>query len=116
MIRHQVGLDPRARRVGHEDDQFVLVALHSLNLLCARHVDAPTTPPTSVISEANATGQALFTRTVLDGRSAMRFSIGRTAEHRTRPVHAGVKLRRRGCRSSKRMRPVAPHTVSSSSS
>jgi aromatic-L-amino-acid decarboxylase len=38
----------------------------------------------SLIERANATGQALFTRTVLDGRSALRFSIGgrtTTEEH-----------------------------------
>jgi aromatic-L-amino-acid decarboxylase len=35
----------------------------------------------ALIEAANATGEALFTRTVLDGRSVLRFSIGaRTTE------------------------------------
>ena len=33
----------------------------------------------ALIEAANATGQVLFTRTVLDGRVALRFSIGATA-------------------------------------
>jgi hypothetical protein len=37
----------------------------------------------ALIERANATGRALFTRTVLDGRSALRFSIGgRTTDER----------------------------------
>ena len=42
-----------------------------------------TRPPTPSIAAANATGRALFTRTVLDGRSALRFCIGgRTTQRR----------------------------------
>jgi len=37
----------------------------------------------ALIERANATGQALFTRTVLDGQVALRFSIG----GRTTDVH-----------------------------
>ena len=33
----------------------------------------------ALIEAANATGDVLLTRTVLDGRSALRFSIGTTA-------------------------------------
>ena len=42
-----------------------------------------TATPTTLIERANATGEVLFTRTVLDGEVALRFSIGtRTTEWR----------------------------------
>jgi len=46
-----------------------------LNLLCCalRAGDAATD---ELIERANASGEALFTRTVLDGRVALRFSVG----------------------------------------
>lgn len=47
----------------------------------------------SLIERANDTGRALFTRTVLDGRVTLRFSIGgRTTEERH--VMAGWELLR----------------------
>ena len=64
------------------DDRFEIVAPHPLNLLCVSLVagDAATD---DLIERANATGEVLFTRTVLDGRSVLRFSIGgRTTEQR----------------------------------
>ena len=41
-----------------------------------------TTATDALIEAANASGRALFTRTVLDGRSALRFSIGGRATQR----------------------------------
>ena len=57
------------------DDRFEIVAPHPLNLLCiaARGANDATD---ALIEQANASGQALFTRTVLDGRSVLRVSIG----------------------------------------
>ncbi len=47
----------------------------------------------AVLAAANASGAALFTRTVLDGRSAIRFCVGgRTTERRH--VEAGWQLLR----------------------
>ncbi|NBU56695.1 MAG: aspartate aminotransferase family protein, partial [Acidimicrobiia bacterium] len=69
------------------DDRFEVVAPHPLNLVCLRITgDSPEDGDVrtdALIEAANATGQALFTRTVLDGRSVLRFSIGgRTTERR----------------------------------
>ena len=60
------------------DERFEIVAAHPLNLLCiaVREGDAATD---GLIERANATGTVLFTRTVLDGRSVLRFSIGARA-------------------------------------
>jgi aromatic-L-amino-acid decarboxylase len=64
------------------DDRFEIVAPHPLNLLCVRLV-AGDGATDDLIERANATGDVLFTRTVLDGRSVLRFSIGgRTTERR----------------------------------
>ena len=57
-----------------------VVAPHPLNLLClaCRGDDLETANrrTDAWIEAANATGDVLFTRTVLDGRSVLRFSIG----------------------------------------
>ena len=86
MIRHHV--DATAQLAGWvaADDRFEIVAPHPLNLLCValRAGDAATD---HLIERANATGQALFTRTVLDGRSALRVSIGGRV---TRLEHVGA--------------------------
>jgi aromatic-L-amino-acid decarboxylase len=60
------------------DGRFEIVATHPLNLLCMalRDGDAATD---RLIEQANATGTVLFTRTVLDGRSVLRFSVGARA-------------------------------------
>ncbi len=80
MIRQHVALTQEfAERVA-ADARFEIVAPHPLNLICVRLVagDAATD---GLISRANASGRALFTRTVLDGKVACRVSIGaRTTE------------------------------------
>ena len=75
MIRRHVELTQELADRVSADDRFEIVAPHPLNLLCLslRGGDAATD---ALIESANATGDALFTRTVLDGRSVLRVSIG----------------------------------------
>jgi aromatic-L-amino-acid decarboxylase len=90
MIRRHVAATQMLGELVQSDDRFDIVAPHPLNLLCLsmRSGDADTD---SLIERANATGEALFTRTSLDGRIALRFSIGgRTTEERH--VRAGWAL------------------------
>lgn len=62
------------------DPRFELAAPAPLNLVCLR---LPTNEATDALIEAvNATGRANVTRTVLDGRSVMRVSIGARATER----------------------------------
>ncbi len=57
-----------------------------MNLLCiavrADDVDTANVATDRLIEAANASGNALFTRTVLDGRSVLRISIGARATER----------------------------------
>ena len=78
MIREHVGLTQLLAEWVAADERFEIVAAHPLNLLCiaVRDGDAATD---ALIERANATGTVLFTRTVLDGRSVLRFSIGARA-------------------------------------
>ena len=80
MIAAHVSMTQRLAELVAADDRFEIVAPHPLNLLCLRrrgdspeHGDALTD---ALIESANATREVLFTRTVLDGRSVLRFSIG----------------------------------------
>jgi aromatic-L-amino-acid decarboxylase len=61
-------------RVDHHP-RMALVAPPHLNLLCVALTDGDTATD-AWIEAANATRDVLFTRTVLDGRSALRFSVG----------------------------------------
>jgi aromatic-L-amino-acid decarboxylase len=82
MIRRHVSLTQELAGLVRADGRFEVVAPHPLNLLCVRLIagDAATD---ALIERANATVQALFTRTVLDGVVACRVSIGgRTTERR----------------------------------
>ncbi len=80
MIRRHVALTQRLADEVAGDDRFEIVAPHPLNLLVLRltgdDADARTD---ALVDAANATGQVLLTRTVLDGRVALRVSIGATA-------------------------------------
>jgi len=78
MIRDHVQLTQLLAELVAADERFEIVAPHPLNLLCLalREGDAATD---RLIERANATGNVLFTRTVLDGRSVLRFSIGARA-------------------------------------
>lgn len=75
MIRRHVSLTQELASWVVIDDRFEIVAPHPLNLLCIRLVagDAATD---ALISAANDSGKALFTRTVLDGKVACRISVG----------------------------------------
>jgi len=87
FVRRHVDFTQRLAALVAADTRFAIVAPHPLNLLCLRLVgDSPADGDArtdALIEAANATGQVLFTRTVLDGRSVLRFSIGsRTTEWR----------------------------------
>ena len=90
MIREHVRLTQLLADWVAADDRFEIVAPHPLNLLCLalRSTNAATD---ELIDAANRTGEVLFTRTVLDGRVCLRFSIGArlTAQ---RHVAAGWQL------------------------
>jgi aromatic-L-amino-acid decarboxylase len=83
MIDRHVELTQQLAAWVGKDDRFEIVAPHPLNLLCIR-LRAGDEATDALVESANATGRALFTRTVLDGRSALRFSIG---GHRTEERH-----------------------------
>lgn len=90
MIREHVRLTQMLAELIEADDRFQIDAPHPLNLLCCSLV-AGSDATDALIEAANTTGQALFTRTVLDGQVSLRFSIGArlTAE---RHVLAGWRL------------------------
>ncbi len=90
MIRRHIAATQLLADLVRADDRFEVVAPHPLNLVCItlRRGNEATD---SLIERANASGKALFTRTVLDGRVALRFSIGgRTTDERH--VRAGWSL------------------------
>jgi aromatic-L-amino-acid decarboxylase len=78
MIREHVELTQLLAELVASDDRFEIVAPHPLNLLCLALHDGDAATD-RLIEQANATGTVLFTRTVLDGRSVLRFSIGARA-------------------------------------
>jgi aromatic-L-amino-acid decarboxylase len=92
MIRRHVALTQDLATWVAADERFEIVAPHPLNLLCIA-LRAGDTETDRLIEQANDSGRALFTRTVLDGRVALRFSIGgrMTTE---RHVRAGWELLR----------------------
>jgi aromatic-L-amino-acid decarboxylase len=85
MIRRHVELTQQLAKWASRDDRFEIVAPHPLNLLCLRVRDREGVDGNPIdgnastdrlIEAANASGEALFTRTVLDGKVACRVSIG----------------------------------------
>lgn len=90
MIRGHVDMTQRLAALVAADDRFEIAAPHPLNLLCLR-LRAGDTATDALVEAANATGDALFTRTVLDGRSALRISIG-SATTRWRHVESAWRL------------------------
>lgn len=88
MIREHVALTQHLAARVAADGRFDIVAPHPLNLLCiacrGETVDEANAATDALLDAANAAGIGLFTRTVLDGRSVIRISIGAratTAEH-----------------------------------
>ena len=80
LIRAHVAMTQELAVAVASDDRFAIVTPHPLNLLTIRL--SGSTPEEGdrltdrLIEAANATRQVFFTRTVLDGRSVLRFSIG----------------------------------------
>jgi aromatic-L-amino-acid/L-tryptophan decarboxylase len=97
MIRRHVELTQELATWVAGDDRFEIVAPHPLNLLCVAvrdaDVQAANRATDALIDASNATGDALFTRTVLDGRSVLRFSIGARSTER-RHVESAWRLLR----------------------
>jgi aromatic-L-amino-acid decarboxylase len=95
MIRRHVAMTQDLAGLVGSDSRFEIVAPHPLNLLClavrSDDADAGNAATDRLIDAANATGEALFTRTVLDGRSVLRFSIGARST-RQADVAAGWQL------------------------
>ena len=93
MIRRHVRLTQELAEWVQADDRFEIVAPHPLNLLCIR-LRSGDEATDALIAAANDSGEALFTRTVLDGKVACRVSIGgRTTEQR-HVAHAWALLQR----------------------
>ncbi|MEZ5217392.1 MAG: pyridoxal-dependent decarboxylase [Ilumatobacteraceae bacterium] len=94
MLRRHVALAQELATWVATDERFEIVAPHPVNLVCFRLLDDPDGARTdALIERANATGDALFTRTVLAGRSALR-SRSVLATERTH-VEAGWTLLQR---------------------
>ena len=81
MLREHVALTQELAGWVASHERLNIVAPHPLNLLCVAHTDGDQATD-ALINVANAAGIGLFTRTVLDGRSALRISIGARATTR----------------------------------
>ena len=64
------------------DRRFELVAPHPLNLVCLRVAGDDDGPTDALIESINSSGLSHVTRTVLDGRSVLRVSVGARATER----------------------------------
>lgn len=91
MIRRHVDLTQQLAAWVAADPRFTIMAPHPLNLLCIALADDAATD--RMIETANATGTVLFTRTVLDGRSALRFSVGGRTTHESHVAHGWAVLK-----------------------
>ena len=91
MMREHVGLDPGAGGLGGGGSTASsIVAPHPLNLVCVA-LRAGDEATDALAHAANASGEALFTRSVADGRSFVRFCVGGRTTQR-RHVEAGWGL------------------------
>ena len=93
MIRRHVELTQHIAASVAVDGRFEIIAPHPLNLLCLR-LRGEASGTDELVERANATGEALFTRTVLDGRPALRWSIGSRSTERRHVDAAWALLRR----------------------
>ncbi len=93
MIRTHIALAQELAGWVRADDRFEVVAPHPQNLVCLRLVGDDSLTD-ALIDRANASGEALFTRTVLDGHSVLRFSIGGRLTERHHVVAGWALLRR----------------------
>ncbi len=74
MIRRHIGLTQQLAGRLAADERFEILTPHPLNLICVAARDDAATD--ALVEAMNSSGRALGTRTVLDGRSALRISIG----------------------------------------
>src|SRR4029450_71528 len=90
MIRNHVAWTQELAAWVTADHRFEIVAPHPLNLVCVA-LRAGDQATDDLISAVNASGSALFTRSVVEGRTILRFCVGgRTTE--PRHVEAGWRL------------------------
>lgn len=92
LIRRHVGYTHELASWVAADERFEIVAPHPLNLLCLR-LKAGDEATDAMIERANQTREVLFTRTVLGGRSVLRFSIGSRTTERHHVAEAWELLR-----------------------
>jgi aromatic-L-amino-acid decarboxylase len=90
MIRRHIALTRELAGWVAADARFEIVAPHPMNLLCVA-LRAGDEATAALIDKANASGEALFTRTVLDGRVVLRISVGGRLTER-RHVQAAWRL------------------------
>lgn len=95
MIRNHVAWTAQLADWAASDDRFEIVAPHPLNLLCLA-LRAGDEATAELVERANASGKMMVTRTVLDGRTALRFSIGARSTTLD-DVRAGWELLRELC-------------------
>jgi aromatic-L-amino-acid decarboxylase len=93
MVRTHVELAQELASWVASDQRFEIATPHPLSLVCLRLAgdDAATD---ALIANANATGRVLFTRTVVDGRPVLRFSIGSHTTQRRHVEEAWALLSR----------------------
>ncbi len=92
-IRDHVAITAELAAWIADDPRFEIVAPHPLNLVCLRVADRAggNEATERLIEDANATRRVLFTRTVLDDRPVLRFSVG-GAQTQRRHVRAAWEL------------------------
>jgi aromatic-L-amino-acid decarboxylase len=77
MIRDHVAWTQELASWIGADPRFEIVAPHPLNLVCFAWEQGGGNDATDrLVADANATGEALFTRSVVDGRSILRVCVG----------------------------------------
>jgi aromatic-L-amino-acid decarboxylase len=76
-VRRHVELAQEFARWVEEDPCFELAAPAPLNLVCFRHRDGDEASR-AILAEVNSTGRLFLTHTKLDGKLALRMSIGQT--------------------------------------
>lgn len=92
FVREHVALTQELAGLVADDARFEVVAPHPLNLLCLR-LKGDDSLTDELIEKVNATRRAYFTRTVLDGRSVLRFSIGSRSTTRDHVLAAWELIR-----------------------
>ncbi len=94
MIRNHVAWAQELAGWVAADDRFEVMAPHPLNLVSFA-LRAGNYATDALIEATNASGEALFTRSVIDGRSIVRFCVGGRMTDR-RHVEAGWRLLQSG--------------------